>query len=1070
MLAVRLVRTMYVLTGVATTAYQLVWTRELAHALGQTEAALATWTVTLLGSVAIGSAAGGALVDRCQPAMALKLFALAQVLAGIFAVLLVPSIEALVPWAASAYADGQAGVWFGFVRAVIGLGVLVVPCALLGSTFPLAIRWLDGREHYPASGASWLYALHALGGALGVGLGGLALEPAIGLSGLSLLAAAVNWLAAAGAMALGYVLSTSSATPPGDSPSSSKRTLLGTTPAKSRIWVARVAIVGSAFVLFAYQSIWTRILLLIVGPSALVATTLPVVFAAGVGVGASAGARLLRLLTLGQVTVALGISVALGGLCSLIAAWSVPQLPLLLAGAADLPASSPWTLFGNQPFVMALVMLPMTVALGSALPLAVAIALPNRTDAANRVAGLWGLHLVGGMGGMLIASFVLIELFGLRWSLMSVALLAFVIGVWVVFLAGETTFAARVFWAVVVGGATFSAFVLPEWEPRVLASGAYELAEVPRPDVRTGLEASESLYYEEGVGGTASVRRVAGITSLAFNGHLRASNGIHLVPQKLLAHLALLLHPMPRDVCILGLSTGITLGSALRHPLGQVDVLEPSPEVLQGASYFATENHGALSDPRVALQVGDPLAHVRLTARQYDVIVSDPPSMWVEGAAASFSTEFYLASRGRLKPGGIFAQWVATTALDPNDFRTILATFAQAFPEASAWVVPSAGVILAGSIEPMAPLVQTVEDQWDRPGVSADLAAIGATQSGVVLALWAGGAPALLRTAGDAPPLTLNRLPVSAGRKRGSALLDDALASLTAASAEDMPPAPVVRARGNAAPDRQFQTARLLQRAGAATRALQAFALAAAAQPSNPEVLSAWASAASAAGRASDAMTFLATNVERDPSNVAAAIELSRLQAASGRIEQATATARRAAEQSPKDAGPLIQLGMIAAAQDQRQALAPLVDGLIAAGAADRPEVAFLSAHLSWWASDLPKTIALLGRTVSEEPDNARAWAFLGRAQARAGARNRARDAFQSAIGADPRVASNYVDLGRVELDDANAAGAVVWFSQALAIDPESAAAVEGLAQALRRLGQTRRAADIEARLTPPRR
>lgn len=1070
MLAVRLVRTMYVLTGVATSAYQLVWTRELGHALGQTEAALATWTVTLLGSLALGSAAGGAFVDRCQPAMALKLFALAQVLAGVFALLLVPSLDALVPWAAAAYADGQAGVWFGFVRTVIGLVVLVVPGALLGSTFPLAIRWLDGREQYPASGASWLYALHALGAVFGLGLGGLAIGPTIGLSGLSLLAAGVNWLAAAGAVALGYVLSASSATPAGDTPASSKRTLLGTTPAKSRIWLARVAIVGSAFVLFAYQSIWTRILLLIVGPSALVAATLPVVFAAGVGVGASAGARLLRVLTLGQVTVALGIAIALGGLCSLIAAWSVPQLPLLLAGAADLPASSPWTLFGNQPFVMALVMLPMTVALGSAFPLAVAIALPNRTDAANRVAGLWGLHLVGGIGGLLMAGFVLIELFGLRWSLMSVALLAFVIGVGVVFLAGETTFVARVFWAVVVGGATFSAFVLPEWEPRVLASGAYELAAVPLPDVRTGLEASESLYYEEGVGGTASVRRVAGITSLAFNGHLRASNGADLVPQKLLAHLALLLHPMPRDVCLLGLGTGITLGAALRHPLGQVDVLESSPEVLQGASYFASENHGALSDPRVALLVGDPLAHVRLTARQYDAIVSDPPSPWVERAAALFSTEFYLASRARLKPGGIFAQWVATSALDVTDFRAILSTFGRVFPEASAWVVPGAGVVLAGSLEPMTPLVQTIEDQWDRPGLSADLSSIGATEPGVVLRLWTGGGPSLLRTAANAAPLTLNRLPVSAGRKRASTLLDDALASLEAAGADDTPPAPVGRARASEALDRPFHTARLLQRAGATTRAVEAFAQAAAAQPSDPEVLSAWAAAAGAAGRASDAMTFLATSVERDPSNVAAAIELSRLQAAAGRVEQATATARRAAEQAPRDARPLIQLAMIAAAQEQREALAPLVASLSGTAASESPEVAFLSAHLAWWAGDLPKAIALVGRTVGEQPDNARAWAFLGRAQARAGARNRARDAFQSAIRADPRVASNYIDLGRVELDDANAAGAVVWFSQALAIDPQAAAAVEGLAQALRRLGQTRRAADIEARLTSPRR
>lgn len=1066
MLAVRLVRAMYVLSGVATFAYQFVWLRHIGFALGLTEAAQAATMATALGSLALGSALASRFVDRTSPDTALRVFALAQALAGVLAVALPSLLSSLVPWARGAYADGLGALWFGAVRTVVGIAVILPPAALLGACFPLATRWLEGREKYPASGASWLYALHTVGGAVGAALVTVLLVPRMGLSAIALAAAGVNWLVAIAALSLGYVLASGTlADQSPDRPTS--RTLLGSTPATARPWLARIAVVGAAFVLFANQSVWTRILMLLVGSSAGVLATLSLTFALGVGLGATIATRLLRVLSLGQVTVALGITIAVGGLTSLIAAWLVPQLPILLASGRMADPASAAAFSGNPQALVSAVILPMSTTLGAALPFAIAISLPNRSDTATGAAGLWSLHLVGAVVGLLTSAFVLMELVGLRWSVMGVALFAFVIGVWVVLLAGETTVVARIFWAAVVAGATLSAFVLPEWEPRLLASGAYDVTHVRGPDVRTGLEAAELLFYEEGVRGTVSVRRSAGTTSIALNGHLLASNGDDVVPQKLLAHIALLLHTMPREVGVLGLHTGITLGAALRHPLAHADVVEPSPEIVQAASYFASENHGALSDPRVAILVTDTLAHVRLSSRTYDVLLSAPPPLWREEGAVSVSSEFYAASRARLSAGGVFAQWLPTPRVSPRALRAAMAAFAATFPEASAWVVPDRGVILAGSLEPMAQAMLNLRDQWDRPGLGNDLADLGATVPAVVLNLWSGDSAGLRGTA-DSPAVAMDRVVALAFDARADETSAADVHALLASASTSQAPDAVVRARNDMSPARQFHSATLLLRSGAPSRAVAELSRAAAADPTNADILAMWARASAEVGRTGEVAAFLATLIARDPTNVSAAIELSRLQAADGRLEQAAATAREAAARAPTDLRPLVQLGMLAVAQANDSLLDEVLPRLTGTTPLSA-DIEFLQAYRASRAGDLPEALGLLGRVVSAQPNNARAWALLGTVQARAGNRDRARDAFQSAIHADARLPEHYIALGQVELDNANAEGAVVWFSQALTIAPSSAPATTGLAQALRRLGQTRRAADIEAQLTTPR-
>ena len=79
-------------------------------------------------------------------------------------------------------------------------------------------------------------------------------------------------------------------------------------------------------------------------------------------------------------------------------------------------------------------------------------------------------------------------------------------------------------------------------------------------DLETLLKAGTLLYYREGASATVSVKRLTGTTTLAVDGKTDASNRGDMLTQKLVAHLPLLLHDNPRDVGIIGLGSGVTLG------------------------------------------------------------------------------------------------------------------------------------------------------------------------------------------------------------------------------------------------------------------------------------------------------------------------------------------------------------------------------------------------------------------------------------------------------------------------------------------------------------------------------
>ena len=117
---------------------------------------------------------------------------------------------------------------------------------------------------------------------------------------------------------------------------------------------------------------------------------------------------------------------------------------------------------------------------------------------------------------------------------------------------------------------------------------------------------------------------------------------------RLLGLLPVLLHKDPQEICVIGLGSGVTLGSALTTgAVRRADVVEISPEVVEASAFFDRESGHVLQAPGVRLIVGDGRSHLKLTPRRYDVIVSEPSNPWMAGVAALFTREFFEVARAR---------------------------------------------------------------------------------------------------------------------------------------------------------------------------------------------------------------------------------------------------------------------------------------------------------------------------------------------------------------------------------------------------------------------------------------
>ncbi|MBN1253852.1 MAG: hypothetical protein JXA50_01060 [Deltaproteobacteria bacterium] len=122
-------------------------------------------------------------------------------------------------------------------------------------------------------------------------------------------------------------------------------------------------------------------------------------------------------------------------------------------------------------------------------------------------------------------------------------------------------------------------------------------------------------------------------------------------------HFALLEHPQPRDLLLIGGGVGGLLGAALQHPsLRHVDYVELDPHLIYlGRERLPPAASAFLDDPRVRIVTTDGRRFVQRGGRQYDVIIIHLPDPTSAQINRYYTQEFFAEAKEILREGGVFS-------------------------------------------------------------------------------------------------------------------------------------------------------------------------------------------------------------------------------------------------------------------------------------------------------------------------------------------------------------------------------------------------------------------------------
>ncbi|MFZ5476922.1 MAG: hypothetical protein ACOZNI_09125, partial [Myxococcota bacterium] len=369
---------------------------------------------------------------------------------------------------------------------------------------------------------------------------------------------------------------------------------------------------------------------------------------------------------------------------------------------------------------VARVVLPASLAMGAALPLAGAIAVTSDAHAGRRLGAAWLANTAGNAAGAVLTGLALLPALGMARTAALLAGLAAVAGA-VVFRPGIVAVAPALAFLLVpperIAWATFP-------HGRARDEGVLELRE----------GRSETIVVTGSPEGPAR---------LWTNGHPMAST----LPSaqrymRLLAHVPLVAMDAPRRVLVVCFGVGNTLHAASLHPLDELVLAETSRDVLAVAPWFAHANRRVLANPRVAPLVDDGRHVLRgLPAGSLDLVTLEPPPIAYAGVAHLYTRELYALARERLAPGGWMTQWLPAYQAPAPVVEALVAAFADVFPGAVVLVGDGRELILAGVRDGEPRLVDVERRLRERPAVAEDLARIGIGGARDLVALYAGPAP-----------------------------------------------------------------------------------------------------------------------------------------------------------------------------------------------------------------------------------------------------------------------------------------------------------------------------------------
>jgi spermidine synthase len=194
------------------------------------------------------------------------------------------------------------------------------------------------------------------------------------------------------------------------------------------------------------------------------------------------------------------------------------------------------------------------------------------------------------------------------------------------------------------------------------------------------------LASRDSIYGNFTVVETGNIRSLYENGLILASSPDESAAEEAV-HYALLEHPAPRQILMIGGGASGAVVQALRHPtVERIDLVELDPALIGMArQFFPSESSSLFSDSRVHLHYADGRYYLKSARDTFDVIIVNVPDPQTAQLNRFYTAEFFRSAREHLAPGGLLALQLRsseeTISPDLAEFlRCINHTLREEFP------------------------------------------------------------------------------------------------------------------------------------------------------------------------------------------------------------------------------------------------------------------------------------------------------------------------------------------------------------------------------------------------------
>ena len=668
-------------SGAASLIAEVTWNRMLIVVVGNSMSAVAMIIIVFMGGLSLGSYTGGKYFGKRRAS--LLPYLVLEVTIGLY-VLLSPALFTQFSGLFSSLAevfDNRGGLTA--IRMAVSSFALLLPAFLMGATFPAII---SGAAPDSASKRSartgYLYSINTLGAAIGCFAAGYHLLSEFGVQ-TTLTVALCLYVTAAICAFLAHKVSTS---PRGGTDSRhvpDSKQPLAASPLRRYLFAATF---GMGFVALAYEVLLTRLSILYLGNTVSVFPLVLTGFLLGTGISAILGTWLYGVLRrrtgsgnrlFGATAIAAGAFVLVIPYV-LLTDWVVG--PEHFARFVDSTPRNPLPILG-------LIITP-TILIGALLPIAMRmLQTQGRGDATREAATLYTLNTAGALVGAGIANHFLVPLVGIQSVLLLLVSICVAIGV--INLVSPTT--ARRRWLPAIAGAVLFGIILKAALPDLMELYAGKLAGSTRA------HAAEVLHVREGRAATVTVLdqddpRKGTYRDMYLNGVEEASTRYwHVQLFKLLGVLPVLVHESnePKEALVIAFGAGITAGSVLASDdVSSLDVADLNPDIKGINDLFTEVNGDVFRNPRFHFHHDDGRNFLVTSNKRYDLIIGDSTHPRAYDSWILYTDEFYRAVKNRLRPGGVFAQWVPVHGSMQGALMQIhLNTFQRVFPNTTVWYV-----------------------------------------------------------------------------------------------------------------------------------------------------------------------------------------------------------------------------------------------------------------------------------------------------------------------------------------------------------------------------------------------